>query len=182
MAWFRVWRVLGFVAILGAFATAALAAESNTSDLDSAIESYIARNPEKLGKAIEAWLKAHPEIIRVEVEAELGRRAAAKAAEDAARRQAAEAKAREAVERNRAAIFSSRHQITVNPAGTRTLVAFTDYNCGYCRRALADLLQLMKDDASLRVVIKAGKSIRRPATPDKRKVTKATMGPRRRTA
>ncbi len=154
MAWFRVWRVLGFVAILGAFATAALAAESNTSDLDSAIESYIARNPEKLGKAIEAWLKAHPEIIRAEVEAELGRRAAAKAAEDAARRQAAEAKAREAVERNRAAIFSSRHQITVNPAGTRTLVAFTDYNCGYCRRALADLLQLMKDDASLRVVIK----------------------------
>lgn len=137
---------------LGDFA--AMAGEANESDPDAAVERYLTRNPDKLGRAIEGYLKAHPEVIRAEVDAELRKRAAAKAAEGAARRQAAEAKAREAVESNRATIFSSAHQITINPAGTRTLVAFTDYNCGFCRRTLADLLQLMKDDTSLRVVIK----------------------------
>jgi protein-disulfide isomerase len=146
--------VLGFVAILGAVAATAMAADPGASELDAAIERYFASNPDKLGKALEVWLKAHPEIIRAEVEAELARRAATKAASGAARRQVADAKAREAIERDRAAIFSSRHQITVNPAGARTLVAFTDYNCGYCRRGFSDVLQLMKDDAGLRVIIK----------------------------
>ncbi len=49
-----------------------------------------------------------------------------------------------------------------------------------------DVAEVFRDSASvneaLRVVIKAGKSIRRPARPDERKVTKATTGPRRRTA
>lgn len=154
MAWSRAWGVLGIALAAWSSGIASAAGESSAGDLDAAIEGYLARNPAKLGAAIEAWLKAHPEIIRAEVDAELGRRAAAKASEDAARRRAADAKAREAIERNRRVISSSPHQITINPAGTRTLVAFTDYNCGFCRRALSDVLQLMKDDASLRIVIK----------------------------
>jgi protein-disulfide isomerase len=41
-----------------------------------------------------------------------------------------------------------------NPDGDVTLVEFFDYNCGYCKRALPDLMGLMKDDPKLRVVLK----------------------------
>ena len=34
------------------------------------------------------------------------------------------------------------------------MVEFFDYNCGYCKRALADMLELMKNDSKLRVVLK----------------------------
>ena len=36
-----------------------------------------------------------------------------------------------------------------NPKGDVTLVEFFDYNCGFCKRAMTDMLDLMKDDAKL---------------------------------
>jgi protein-disulfide isomerase len=41
-----------------------------------------------------------------------------------------------------------------NPQGDVTMVEFFDYNCGYCKRALADMLDLLKADPKLRVVLK----------------------------
>ncbi len=41
-----------------------------------------------------------------------------------------------------------------NPAGDTTIVEFFDYNCGYCRRALDDMQELVADDANLRFVVK----------------------------
>jgi protein-disulfide isomerase len=34
------------------------------------------------------------------------------------------------------------------------MVEFFDYNCGYCKRALTDMLDLMKSDRKLKVVLK----------------------------
>ena len=34
------------------------------------------------------------------------------------------------------------------------MVEFFDYNCGYCKRALIDMMELMKADPKLRVVLK----------------------------
>ena len=34
------------------------------------------------------------------------------------------------------------------------MVEFFDYNCGYCKRAMGDMLELMKADPNLRVVLK----------------------------
>jgi protein-disulfide isomerase len=34
------------------------------------------------------------------------------------------------------------------------MVEFFDYNCGYCKRALSDMLELMKGDPKLKVVLK----------------------------
>ncbi|NJD87245.1 MAG: hypothetical protein FIB05_04385 [Betaproteobacteria bacterium] len=49
-----------------------------------------------------------------------------------------------------------------------------------------DVAEVFKDSTSvndaLRIVIKAGKSIRRPARPEERRATKSTTSPRRRTA
>ena len=53
------------------------------------------------------------------------------------------------------AIFDSKHQVVIgNPQGDVTLVEFFDYNCGFCRRALADKIELMKNDPKLRIVLK----------------------------
>jgi len=72
------------------------------------------------------------------------------------RRQVAEAeKARTAIKNHSDALFNSSRQVTVgNAQGDVTLVEFFDYNCGYCKRALDDMLTLMKDDPKLKVVLK----------------------------
>ena len=52
-------------------------------------------------------------------------------------------------------MFDSPRQVTLgNPGGDVTLVEFLDYNCGYCKRALPDMLALIADDKNLKVVIK----------------------------
>ena len=39
-----------------------------------------------------------------------------------------------------------------NPDGDVTLVEYFDYNCGYCRKAYTDILEILKEDTNLRVV------------------------------
>jgi len=41
-----------------------------------------------------------------------------------------------------------------NPAGDVTIVEFFDYKCGYCKRARADLMQVVEDDGNIRLVLK----------------------------
>ena len=38
-----------------------------------------------------------------------------------------------------------------NPQGDVTVVEFFDYNCGYCKRAMSDMLDLLKSDAQAQV-------------------------------
>jgi len=53
------------------------------------------------------------------------------------------------------ALFSSPRQVVLgNPNGNVTFVEFFDYNCGYCKRAMDDMLTLLKDDPKLKVVLK----------------------------
>ncbi len=52
-------------------------------------------------------------------------------------------------------IFNSAYDgIYGNPAGKYTLVEFFDYNCGYCKRAMADMEALTADDPEIRFVLK----------------------------
>ena len=52
-------------------------------------------------------------------------------------------------------LLNASHSYVVgNPSGDITLVEFFDYNCGYCKKALADVQTLMKSDPKLRVVLK----------------------------
>lgn len=41
-----------------------------------------------------------------------------------------------------------------NPKGSVTLVAFSDFACGYCRKSVADVARLVKDNPDLRVVMR----------------------------
>ncbi|MGD9912809.1 MAG: DsbA family protein [Rhizobiaceae bacterium] len=52
-------------------------------------------------------------------------------------------------------IFASPHDgIIGNPNGKVTIVEFYDYNCGYCKRAQQDMLDLVAADSDLRFVLK----------------------------
>ena len=90
------------------------------------------------------YLIAHPEVLE-EAMAELNKRQAA-----------AEAEKHEAsVEQNSEAIFNSPRGVVLgNKDGDVTFVEFFDYNCGYCKRAMTDMLDLMKSDSKLKVVLK----------------------------
>ena len=41
-----------------------------------------------------------------------------------------------------------------NQQGNVTFVEFFDYNCGFCKRAMSDMLDLMKTDPKLKFVLK----------------------------
>jgi len=59
------------------------------------------------------------------------------------------------VRQHKEVLFNSSHQVTLgNPKGDVTMVEFFDYNCGYCKRALADMLALIKNDPNLKIVLK----------------------------
>jgi protein-disulfide isomerase len=93
---------------------------------------------------VKAYLLAHPEVIQ-EVMVELEKR----------QNEAETVKHREGVKQYSKVLFYSPRQVTLgNPGGDVTMVEFFDYNCGYCRRALADMLNLIKDDPKLRIVLK----------------------------
>jgi protein-disulfide isomerase len=95
-------------------------------------------------KIVHDYLIAHPEVVQ-EAMAELERRQTAAEAE----------KHKAAVKENAKALFSSPNQVTLgNRSGDVTFVEFFDYNCGYCKGAMGDMLTLLKDDPKLKVVLK----------------------------
>ncbi len=65
------------------------------------------------------------------------------------------AKLTKAIVDNKQTLFNSPRQVTLgNPNGDVTMVEFFDYNCGFCKRALDDMMTLIKDNPNLRVVLK----------------------------
>ncbi|NOR63590.1 MAG: thioredoxin domain-containing protein [Rhodobacteraceae bacterium] len=44
--------------------------------------------------------------------------------------------------------------VSGNPDGTIEIVEFSDYKCGYCKRAYPELLQLVEDNPDIRMVVK----------------------------
>jgi protein-disulfide isomerase len=93
---------------------------------------------------VRSYLVAHPEVLE-EAMNELQKRQTA----------AETAKHEASIAQNAEAIFNSPRGVTLgNKDGDVTFVEFFDYNCGYCKRAMADMLDLMKNDSKLKVVLK----------------------------
>ncbi|MCC6790082.1 MAG: thioredoxin domain-containing protein, partial [Thermomicrobiales bacterium] len=109
-------------------------------EVEGIVKDYLTTNP----GFIRDYLMANPEVIRDAID-ELQRK------QDEAERASQVA----AIDDNRELLFSSPRQVVMgNPDGNVTLIEFFDYNCGYCRRAQADMQQLMADDPDLKVVLK----------------------------
>jgi len=129
-------KPLLYAAVAGAFALTAVGF--------ARADSFSTAQRGDIEKIIREYLVSHPEVLQ-EAMAELEKR-----------QQAAEAeKSKLAIKNNAQEIFNSTRQVTIgNPAGDVTLVEFFDYNCGYCKRALSDLLGIMKADSKVKVVLK----------------------------
>jgi protein-disulfide isomerase len=98
----------------------------------------------EIEKIVRDYLINHPEVLQ-EAIAALEKKQAAEEAE----------KHETAVKDNADALFNSPRQVTVgNLQGDVTFVEFFDYNCGYCKKAMADMFDLMKSDTKLKVVLK----------------------------
>ncbi len=107
-------------------------------------QSFSPAQRDEIGDIVKDYLLKHPELLK-EVMEELERRQQTADAE----------KARTAIKEHSATIFSSTRQVNLgNAKGDVTLVEFFDYNCGYCKRALGDMMDLLKTDTKLKIVLK----------------------------
>ena len=63
--------------------------------------------------------------------------------------------AQAAITDNKEAIFRAPEDVVLgNPDGDVTIVEFYDYNCGFCKRAMNDMIGLLDKDPNLRFVLK----------------------------
>lgn len=98
----------------------------------------------EFGAFIKEYLIENPEIM-LEVQEALERK----------QYETRNAKAADAVAGNEKALFQSKYDLSIgNPNGDVTLVEFFDYNCGYCKRAMADVDTILKTDKNVRFVLK----------------------------
>jgi protein-disulfide isomerase len=119
------------LALLGAPVSASAQSFTDTQrgDIEAIIKSYLVTHPEVLEEAMN-------ELQKRQTVAETAKHEAS-------------------IAQNAEAIFNSPRGVTLgNKDGDVTFVEFFDYNCGYCKRAMADMLDLMKNDPRLKVVLK----------------------------
>ena len=97
-----------------------------------------------IGPVIEDYLLANPRLLeRMSVELETQIRA-----EEGERARIALAALEDEIYNDPANI------VLGNPDGDVTLVEMFDYNCGYCRQVVADVMALVEEDPDLRVILK----------------------------
>jgi protein-disulfide isomerase len=126
-----------FAAACAVILTVAAAPSAKAEEFSSGQRSEVER-------IVREYLIAHPEVIQ-EAMSELDKRQTAAQAE----------KHKAAIKQYSEALFSSPRQVVLgNPNGNVAFVEFFDYNCGYCKRAMDDMLTLLKDDSKLKVVLK----------------------------
>ena len=121
-----------------------LAAGLALTALPAAAQDFSTAQRGEIEKIIKEYLIRHPEVLQ-EAMAELEKK-----------QQLAETeKARSAIKNHSDALFNSPRQVVLgNPQGDVTFVEFFDYNCGYCKRALTDMVEIMGKDPKLKVVLK----------------------------
>ena len=131
----RPFRLLApaLIALATLAAPGAASAQSFTDAQKSDIEAIVKN-----------YLVSHPEVLE-EAMNELSKRQA----------DAEKQKQQESIAKNASTIFNSPRGVVLgNKDGDVTFVEFFDYNCGYCKRAMADMLDLIKTDPKLKVVLK----------------------------
>ncbi len=108
------------------------------------LATFSPEQKQELGKIIKDYLLANPEIF---LEAQT-------ALESKMEKEQAE-KLKVAIADNASEIYRDpKADVGGNPNGDITVVEFFDYNCGYCKRGLHDVIKLVESDPKVRVVFK----------------------------
>ncbi len=125
-------------------APALLAAALAGAPLPASAQGFSDTQRGDIESIVRNYLITHPEVLE-EAMTELTKRQAAAEAE----------KHQASIAKNADVIFNSPRGVTLgNKDGDVTFVEFFDYNCGYCKRAMVDMIDLMKADPKLKVVLK----------------------------
>ena len=167
----RVFAVIAVIVAAIAGGTAGYFAATKTggpdaAEIAAAVDTYLAEHPKLVGDsgtqaqsadealsesqvaAVEGIVRDHlianPEIVRDAIN-ELQRKEI----------EAEAAAQKTAISEDSELIFAAAHDPVVgNPDGEVTLVEFFDYNCGYCKRAHADMKRLLEEDPNLKIILK----------------------------
>lgn len=99
---------------------------------------------DEIGEIVREYLLANPELL-IEVQEVLEERAAQE--EELARIAVIQSSAEKLFR-------DSADPVLGNPQGDVTVVEFFDYNCGFCRRAMADMQAIIEADENVRFVLK----------------------------
>jgi protein-disulfide isomerase len=147
------------VAGLLLFAPHASPAQDLRGEIETIVKDYLATHPDEVGQIVKDYFVKHPEAVGQILAELLKHRSAATASASAPTTPSASANTAGersiAITSNASQLFASPHQVTLgNPQGDVTLVEFFDYSCGFCKRALPDMLTLLKDDPKLKIVLK----------------------------
>tara|TARA_B100001750_G_scaffold205949_1_gene183314 strand:+ start:988 stop:1719 length:732 start_codon:yes stop_codon:yes gene_type:complete len=104
-----------------------MAKEMTRAEVEAIVKEYIQNNPEVILDSVDAYGRAQQEADleaqQQEVEKQLGW-----------------------IENNK------NLPVAGNPNGDITIVEFFDYNCGYCKKALSDVMTLIEEDKNLKFV------------------------------
>jgi protein-disulfide isomerase len=122
----------------------AAVAQSSAPPAVDVSKSFSTDQRKAIEQVVREYLLAHPEIL-VEVSKELEQRQQAQLA----------ANQQKLIVEKKASIFRAPTDFVFgNPNGNITVVEFFDYNCGWCKRAVDELVKLTKTDPNIRVVMK----------------------------
>ncbi len=130
--------------IPGRLVATVFAAVMIMAPLSSAADDMTAEQRKQVEEIVRDYIMQNPQLIQdalVKLEQQREERETAERAQT--------------IKQRSATLFNSTRQAEVgNPNGDVVLVEFFDYNCGFCKRAMADLTKLLETDSNLRVVLK----------------------------
>ena len=128
--------------LLAATAFAALASAAPAQDFDFSKMSDAQKSA--FGEAVRDYLMKNPEVL-VEAINELEAKQQAQQVENDA----------QLVKANAKDIFEDGYSwVGGNPEGDVTIVEFMDYKCTYCKKAYAEVSDLLKNDGNIRFIVK----------------------------
>jgi protein-disulfide isomerase len=106
--------------------------------------SFTPAQKQEIQKLVRDYLVEHPEVLNEAINA-------LQAKEDRAK----EEKQSAAVKGHKKDLFDQTDGTVIgNPKGDVTLVEFFDYNCGYCKSMFPAMMEALKEDGKVRLVLK----------------------------
>ena len=121
--------------------------------IEQVVADYLAEHPEQVEMIVKNYLAKNPQVLNQAFGEALKRNVPVAAVAPTVERKPPTAQV--VSDPNLVKLVASPHQVVLgNANGKTTMVEFFDYNCGYCKRALGDMLSLLKDDPDLRIVLK----------------------------
>ncbi len=134
-----------FTGLIGSAAIAAMLTLGSTSvTAESSQSEFNADQTKAIGQIVREYLLENPQVM-IEVFEKLEEQQAA------LEKEAAEA----AIASNSDSLFNDDYSFVYgNPDGDVTIVEFFDYKCGYCKRAVKDIIAAVEEDGNVRLVYK----------------------------